>query len=223
MDLISISRLTPISISRSLSPGRVLRYSPGPLRSGRGSRVPNPTLMSHAMARRPTHDSNPRTKQVLIRLTPDEYLRRAVDARKAGLTVSGLCERLVTQGKVEAVAASGHRPMHPAYFAELRRIGNNANQIAHALNSNLPPDVQFAWRTALDLLQLLAREELRSQQALSERPRSVQQDPANSFTDAIAQALRTRTQANDPPTPQARDIFQRRVQVHPARRGQGHE
>jgi hypothetical protein len=43
------------------------------------------------MAKRRTHASSPRTKQVLIRLTPDEYLRRSVDARKAGLSVSGFC------------------------------------------------------------------------------------------------------------------------------------
>jgi len=32
-------------VCKSHSPGRVLRHSPGPLRSGRGSRAPNPTLM----------------------------------------------------------------------------------------------------------------------------------------------------------------------------------
>ena len=175
------------------------------------------------MARRRTHQSAPRSKQVLIRLTPDEYLRRAVDARKADLTVSGLCERLVCEGKVESGSGSGHRPMDPAVFAELRRIGNNANQIAHALNSNLPPDVQFAWRTARDLLQLLARQELQLQRAATEGPHAGRRVADPDVIQKIADALRTRTQANDPSAPQARDIFQRRVQVHPARRGQEHE
>lgn len=153
------------------------------------------------MAKPRTHATGPRTRQVLIRLTPDEYLRRSIDAKRAGLSVSGLCERLVREGKVEASAE--HRPMDPSLFAELRRIGNNANQIAHALNSNLPPDVQFAWRTANELLRAIGREEM--------------------FVQQIAEALKTRSVANDPPAPQTRDVFQRSVQVHPARRGQGYE
>lgn len=173
------------------------------------------------MARRRTHPSAPRTKQVLIRLTPDEHLRRSIDARKAKLTVSGLCERLVCDGKVEIGIGGGHQPMDPALFAELRRLGNNANQIAHALNSNLPPDVQFAWKTVSDLLRAIARQELLTQQAASERPREGVRDQA--FVNKIAEALRTRTPVNDSPTPQARDVFQRRVQLHPARRGQEHE
>ena len=153
------------------------------------------------MAHRRTHASAPRSRTVTIRLTQDEYLRRSVDARKAGMSVSGFCERLVCDGTVEVSRA--HEAMDPALFNELRRIGNNANQIAHALNSNLPPDVQFAWRTASDLLRTLGREEM--------------------FVQRIADALRTRSPANDPPSPQTRDIFQRSVQVHPPRCGQGHE
>lgn len=152
------------------------------------------------MARRRTHAGSPRTRSVTIRLTPDEYLRRSVDAREAGLSVSGLCERLVCNGKVEARPDTGYRSMDPALFAELRRIGNNANQIAHALNSNLPAHVGLAWQTVNDLLRTLMRDEMLSQQLSS---------------------LRTRTAANDPPTTQTRDVFQRSVQVHPARRGQG--
>lgn len=152
------------------------------------------------MPRRRTHASSPRTRTVTIRLTPDEYLRRSVDAREAGLSVSGLCERLVCDGKVEARVNGGHRPMDPSLFAELRRIGNNANQIAHALNSNLPAHVGLAWQTVNDLLHALMRDEMLSQQIST---------------------LRTRIAANDPPPSQTRDVFQRSVQVHLARRGQG--
>lgn len=175
------------------------------------------------MARRRTHVNAPRSKQVLIRLTPDEYLRRSVDARKAGLSVSGLCERLVCDGKVEPGTLAGHRPMDPAVFAELRRIGNNANQIAHALNSNLPADVQFAWRTAKDLLGLLARLELSEQKAVFESECSPPRKDTAAFIQELAQALSPRTAVNDPPPTQARHVFQRSVQVHPSRRGQGHE
>ncbi|MGD9785928.1 MAG: plasmid mobilization relaxosome protein MobC [Hyphomicrobiaceae bacterium] len=151
------------------------------------------------MGRRRTHDHAPRSKTVTIRLTEDEYQRRAADARAAGLTVSGLCERLVRDGCIEVRASAQHRPMDPALFAELRRIGNNANQIAHAINGNLPPATQLAWQTVSDLLRTLMRDEMLAQQI---------------------QALRTRTQANDPPPPQARPVFQRSVHIYPARPGQ---
>ena len=38
---------------------------------------------------------------VCIRLTEDDYARKAAEAKALGLTVSGLCERLVLAGKVE--------------------------------------------------------------------------------------------------------------------------
>ena len=171
------------------------------------------------MAKPRTHANAPRTKTVTIRLTPDEHLRRSIEARKSGLSVSGLCERLVTQGKVEA-AAGGPLLMDPALFAEVRRIGNNANQIAHALNSNLPPDVQFAWRTARDLLQLIASQEMLLQRAAGEGPRPGKSDPETAYIQQIAKARGTGRRASVPPPAQARHIFQRSVQVHPARRGQ---
>jgi Bacterial mobilisation protein (MobC) len=137
--------------------------------------------------------------------------------------MSSLCEQLVNKGKVEVNGASMHRPMDPALFAELRRIGNNANQIAHALNSNLPPDVQMAWRTARDLLHAIARQELFLQQVATARAAPVTEDGANAFIHQLAQALSTRTPSNDSPPAQARHVFQRSVQLHPSRRREGHE
>ena len=155
------------------------------------------------MARKRTHASTLRSRVVSIRLTDDEYAKRAAEARQAGLTMSSLCEKLVNKGKVDVASDAAHRRMDPVLFAELRRIGNNANQIAHALNSNLPPDVQYAWKTASELLRALGREEM--------------------FIQQLAEALRTRPVANDPPAPQTRDVFQRSVQIHSARPRQGHD
>ena len=173
------------------------------------------------MARRRTHGSTLRNRVVSIRLTDDEYANRARQAREAGMTMSSLCEQLVTKGRVEIAPDSGHRRMDRALFVALSRIGNNANQIAHALNSNLPADVHKAWRTASDLLRLLAREELQSQRTASEPSRQVQRDDCDSYVQKLAQALSTRTPVNDSPAPQTREVFQRSVQLHPARRGQG--
>jgi aryl-alcohol dehydrogenase-like predicted oxidoreductase len=134
---------------------------------------------------------------VCIRMTEDDYALKVAQAKELGLTVSGLCERLVLTGKVDAGARPAYRAMDPALFTELRRIGNNVNQIAHAVNGNLPPDTAFAWRTAQLLITQLLSEELLNQKTHS---------------------LRTRAQADDSPPPQTRDIFQRSVRVHPARR-----
>ena len=134
---------------------------------------------------------------VCIRLTEDDYARKAAEAKAFGLTVSGLCERLVLAGKVDMGALPAYRAMDPALFAELRRIGNNVNQIAHALNGNLSPDRAYLWNTAQQLMTTLLSEELLNQKTAN---------------------LRTRTTADDSPAPQARDIFQRSVRVHPARR-----
>lgn len=150
------------------------------------------------MARRRTHATAPRTRTVTIRLTEDEYLRRSLDARKAGLSVSGLCERLVVDGKVEVTTPADPEALPIVLINELKRIGNNLNQIAHAANAGLPPDHRMSAAALRDLAITLAQNELLNRRS---------------------HVLRTRAYANDPPPPQTRDVFQRSVQVHPARRG----
>ncbi len=172
------------------------------------------------MARRRTHEAAPRSKTVTIRLTPDEHFRRSIDARKSGLSVSGLCERLICDGKVEA--APGYLKLEPTVFAELCRIGNNVNQIAHALNGNLPPYVMDAYRQAQDLLRILAQ--MQHAQKTQRSESSVHpQHQAPVFVQQIAQALSPGNPSNDPSPAQARHVFRRSVQVHPARRAPEHE
>ncbi|WP_366785788.1 MobC family plasmid mobilization relaxosome protein [uncultured Hyphomicrobium sp.] len=169
------------------------------------------------MARRRTHAASPRSKTVTIRLTPDQHLRRSMDARQAGLSLSGLCERLICDGKVEA--APGYLKLDPAIFAQLCHIGNNVNQIAHALNGNLPADVVDAYRQAQELLRLLAHLQHAQRTQRSGHPIHPHQPP--SFVHQIAQALGPRNPSNDPSPAQARHVFQRSVQVHPPRPKQG--
>lgn len=133
---------------------------------------------------------------VCIRMTEDHYVLRSTQAKELGLSVSGLCERLVREGKVDTSARPAYRAMDPALFAELRRIGNNINQVAHAINGNLPADVMFAWRSMNDLLSAMLSDELMSQKIAS---------------------IKSRTPTHDPPPAQARNVFQRSVSVHPAR------
>jgi hypothetical protein len=47
--------------------------------------------------------------------------------------------------------------------------------------------------------------------------------PPQAFVQQLAQALSQGNPSNDPTPAQARHVFQRSVQVHPARRGQGHD
>jgi hypothetical protein len=147
--------------------------------------------------RRRTHAKATRSRMVCIRMTDEDYALKAAQAKELGLTVSGLCEQLVLTGKVDMSARPAYRAMEPALFTELRRIGNNVNQIAHATNSNLPTDVMFAWRSVNNLMSALLSDELLSQK--------------------IA-ALTTRTDEGDSAPPQTRAEFQRSVRVHPARR-----
>lgn len=134
---------------------------------------------------------------VCIRMTDEDYVLKSAQAKELGLTVSGLCEQLVLAGKVDMSNRPSYRAMDPALFTELRRIGNNVNQIAHATNSNLPTDVMFAWRSVNNLMSALLSDELLSQKI---------------------SAMRTRTVEGDPSPPQTRTEFQRSVQLHPARR-----
>jgi len=147
--------------------------------------------------RKRTHAKGTRNRMVCIRMTDDDYALKVSQAKELGLTVSGLCEQLVLTGKVDMSARPSYRAMDPALFTELRRIGNNVNQIAHATNSNLPTDVMFAWRSVNKLMSALLSDELLSQKIAS---------------------LRMRAPDDDSPPPQARDVFQRSVRVHPARR-----
>jgi hypothetical protein len=145
-----------------------------------------------------THPTGPRSRQILIRVTEEAHAGLAMKARSAGLSVSGLCERLVTQGRLEIVSAN-HAVLHPAMFAELRRIGNNINQLAHAANGLLPPDVRMTVRNFNKLFQLIIQNEL--------------------IVRRMNEDLQTGKTANDSAPPSARDQFQGSVQLHPARRG----
>jgi primosomal protein N'' len=176
-------------ISKS-NPARASAALPSPAGSGRH------LTKGSVMPRRRTHADAIRNRVISIRVREAELERLKSEASAAGLSVSGLAEKLVCEGKVITRSSGGAAPLSPALLAELRRIGNNLNQIAHAVNSNLPPDVRFTTTTLHQLIQQLARDEI-----LAERLKVAAQ----------------RIPSNDSAPPQARSEFQRRVQLHPAR------
>jgi Bacterial mobilisation protein (MobC) len=148
------------------------------------------------MARHRTHADAIRSKIISIRVKPEDYERLKLDASWTGQSVSGLAEQLVRKGKIVVTDHDRPAPLHPALMSELRRIGNNLNQIAHAVNSNLPPSVRETSDTLSQLIQQLSRDELLSQRV---------------------KAAASRMPSNDSSPPQARSEFQRSVQLHPAR------
>jgi hypothetical protein len=136
---------------------------------------------------------------ITVRVTAADHARLAAEAARTGLSLSGLAERLVTKGRIIVPPSTIPAPLHPALLAELKRVGNNLNQIAHAANAGLPPNHLMAAGALHDLITLLAKDELLSQRL---------------------NALRTRTTANDSAPPSTRHEFQRSVQLRPARSGQ---
>lgn len=101
---------------------------------------------------RPELPPNERSmKQVNIRVTPDQFAHLNGQAERAGMTVSGFV-RSAAMGKrvtVQKSTAPEFMTIH-----ELRKIGINLNQIAHAMNAGgvSSPDRVDALAAKLDTL-----------------------------------------------------------------------
>ena len=70
-------------------------------------------------------------KKILARATTDEHQRVATRAGAAGLSVSRF---LIECALTVEVARSEDRSQRERALREIRRVGNNVNQIAHQLN-----------------------------------------------------------------------------------------
>ena len=154
--------------------------------------------MRREMPRVKTQPTQKRQRQINIRVTDDNHARLSDEAARAGMKLTGYCELRILKSKVEITQSNIHR-MDAALFAELRRIGNNVNQIAHAINSGLPPHLQLAASTLNGLLHALLRDELLKRRI---------------------EALRTRTDFNGATPPETGVQLQGRLRVYPARRRQ---
>lgn len=65
------------------------------------------------------------------RMTADELAAAVAKAAEAGLPLAEFVRRAVTGAKIEA-PANDRASIPPMLIAELGRVGNNLNQIAHA-------------------------------------------------------------------------------------------
>jgi len=148
------------------------------------------------MARRRTHD-DVRDELLTIRLTKADKLRLKEQALRHGTTPSGLAEQYVRKGYARVVAPNdAPAPADPVLLAELKRLGNNLNQIAHAVNTNLPPSIPAAAKHMHALLTLIVNDEYLSRRI---------------------DLAKKRGGPDDSSTPHAREEFQRNVQIRSER------
>lgn len=91
------------------------------------------------MGKRAPRGDTARTEIVTVRLTPAEHARVQHCAAVAGLTVSAWAAQALADGRVTVNVMHVSR-LYPALIAELKRLGNNVNQIAACLNAreNVP-------------------------------------------------------------------------------------
>ena len=83
-----------------------------------------------------------RTKPISAACTPEEHAEITAKAKAAGLSAGGYL-RACALGRVTPGTqrrAPADREMMEEAIAELRRVGNNINQIARAANMNEPTD-----------------------------------------------------------------------------------
>jgi hypothetical protein len=135
---------------------------------------------------------------ITVRLTPEADTRVRKEAMRLGLTRAGYVHHLIENKSVRVETPTDPDVLPVALINELKRIGNNLNQIAHAANSGLPPSQRMTAGALQELLNEIVQNELLNRRS---------------------HVLRTRAFANDSAPPQTRAEFQRSVQLHPARRG----
>lgn len=97
-----------------------------------------------------------RTSRIEVRLTPGEASRIRARARASGLNLSAYVRRAALADDAPTPAVDA-RALRPAY-TELRRCGNNANQIARVLNTyGADADTMHVATTALAELERAAQ------------------------------------------------------------------
>lgn len=111
------------------------------------------------MAKRAARGLESRTENLSVRLTKSERVRIEHRAAAAGLTVSAWAAQLLAKGQVTVEAKPAAVVMAPELIAEFKRIGNNLNQIAHALNARMPADHARLPRLWNDFINAILRDE----------------------------------------------------------------
>lgn len=144
------------------------------------------------MGRKRTHQDSARTKIVSARLKPETYDLISDHARKLGLSRAGYIEHLIENRPLKLVGRMSDELPTPL-INELKRIGNNLNQIAHARNAGLPTD-HGQYRTVLsEIITIMCRNE-----ALKKRYDEASAEVSNARTPEIEPARSARPAAPPP-------------------------
>lgn len=108
---------------------------------------------------RPARGDDSRTEVITVRVTRAERVRIEHRAAAAGLTVSAWAAQALGHGRVTVETRPSARLLPAELVAEFKRIGNNVNQIAHALNARSHVRDGALARQFADFLKALLKDE----------------------------------------------------------------
>jgi hypothetical protein len=111
------------------------------------------------MARKRTHEAAPRTKLVSVRLREATYDRVTAAAAAASLSRAGYLEHLI-EDRAVVVEQTANDALPVALINELKRLGNNLNQIAHNAHCQIPPQEGQLAKVVSEIIQTLAESEI---------------------------------------------------------------
>ncbi len=111
------------------------------------------------MARKRTHTDAPRTKLVSVRLREDTFDRVTAAAAAAAISRATYIETLI-EGRAVTVQHATPDAMTIPLINELKRIGNNLNQIAHNLNCKIEPRELVLTKIMREIIMALAQNEV---------------------------------------------------------------
>jgi len=111
------------------------------------------------MGRKQSRRDETRTKIVSARLTQDTFDIISAHAERLGLTRAGYVEHLIENRPLKIVRSQMDELTVPL-INELKRIGNNLNQIAHARNAGADIDPSHFHTVLADIIRVICRNEL---------------------------------------------------------------
>lgn len=111
------------------------------------------------MGRKRSHRDETRTKIISARLTHDTYELISEHAERLGLTRAGYVEHLIENRPLKIVRGQMDELSVPL-INELKRIGNNLNQIAHARNAGSDIDPSHFHTVLAEIIRVICRNEM---------------------------------------------------------------
>ena len=156
------------------------------------------------MARKRTHEAAPRTKLVSVRLREATYDRVTAAAAAASLSRAGYLEHLI-EDRAVVVEQAANDGLPVALVNELKRLGNNLNQIAHNAHCQIPPQERELAKVVSEIIHALAEHEVmrkRLAAVTGTQPDALPEQQLKAILDRIASARTPSLGVPLPTTPQ---------------------